>query len=495
MPPRNLNVILIAGIIAAFCYAAYRRARTAMMVGDALEMINSYYVDPVEDQDLLTAAMNGMTASLDEHSSYIPGDAYETFQNSINQEFAGIGIYVEQPDPEQPVRVITPLVGSPALREGILPDDRIITVDGEDVSRMELRDVSDRLKGPVGTNVKVGVRRAGDKEVTVTVQRETIQLESVIGDHRDEGNDWVYRLQSDPMVAYIRVTSFGEKTVDEVRGILQDLNNDFKALIFDLRGNSGGLLYAARDISDMFLDKGRIVSTRVRGNVIDEVYDASAGTLVNQAKPVAVLIDGDSASASEIVAACLQDSGRATIVGTRSYGKGTVQNILPLQYGRSALRLTVARYYRPSDKNIHRKPDATEDDIWGVTPDEGCVVQLDEETVVALNQHWREASYPMLVKADDEDADEDAEANDSDPQADDESTDAASGTDSVEEPVDEDQASEDQPSEDQPSEDQPSEDPATLPLQDDDPLDYDPQLKRAYDRLMDQLARAPSVAA
>jgi carboxyl-terminal processing protease len=396
MPPKNLNIILLAVSISLLCYLTHRRARTAMMVGDALDLINNFYVDPVDRDDLLTAAMNGMTGQLDEHSSFIPGDAYESFQDSINQEFAGIGIFVEQPDPEQPVRVITPLVGSPALQAGVLPADEIIQVDGEDVSKMSLRDVSTRLKGPVGTNVNLLVRREAG-EFPLSVGRATIELESVIGDHRDQQNRWVYRLADHPEIAYVRLTSFGEKTVAELRAVLEELNNDFAALILDVRGNSGGLLYAARDICDMFLDSGRIVSTRVRGGRIEEVYNANPGVLIDTPKPMAILIDGESASASEIVAAALQDNQRAVVVGTRSFGKGTVQNILPLQFGRSALRLTVARYFRPSEKSIHRLEGATEEDDWGVIPDEGLAAEIDEQTLLRLTKRWQEASYPLLA--------------------------------------------------------------------------------------------------
>ena len=396
MPPRNLNVILIAAIVSFLCYATYRRARTAMMVGDALELIDIYYVDEVDDKELLSAAMNGMTSSLDQHSSFIPGDAYESFQDSINQEFAGIGIFVDQPNKDEPVRVITPLVNSPALKSGILPNDKIVVVDDIDVSKMELRDVSAKLKGPVGTKVNIQVLRGEDERVSMSVERQTIELESVIGDHRDENDRWVYRLKSEPTVAYIALTSFGEKSVKELSRVLSELNNDFDALVLDLRGNSGGLLYAARDISDMFINDGPIVSTRTRGGVIEEEYAAQPGTLVDTSRPLAILIDGNSASASEIVAACLQDNKRATIVGSRSYGKGTVQNILPLQYGRSALRLTVARYYRPNGENIHRKKDAPEEEVWGVTPDEGFTIEIDEKTLFDLAMRRQEASYPLL---------------------------------------------------------------------------------------------------
>jgi carboxyl-terminal processing protease len=396
MPPRNLNVIIVAICFSMLCYVAHRRAKTAMIVGEAMDLIDSYYVDPVDADNLLKAAMDGMTGTLDQHSEYIAREEYESFQDSINQEFAGIGIFVEQPVPGEPVRVVTPLVGSPALKAGMLPGDRIIRVDGEDVSKWMLPDVSEKLKGEIGTTVSLVVLR-GEEEVPMFVQRATIELESVIGDHRNAENQWVFRLHDDPSLAYIRLTSFGEKTVDELTNVLQTLNNDFSGLVLDLRGNGGGLLHSAVEISDMFLNSGLIVSTRTRGGKSEEEFDAEAGALVATSKPLAVLIDGSSASASEIVAACLQDHGRAVVVGTRSYGKGTVQNILPLQYGRSALRLTVARYYRPNGENIHRDKDATEEDVWGVKPNDGFEVALDEESLKKLAKRWREASYPSLA--------------------------------------------------------------------------------------------------
>ncbi len=459
MPSRNLNIIIIAACLSALCYFVQRRAKTAMMVGDALEMIDTFYVDPVDHDELLIAAMDGMTSKLDEHSEFIPREEYESFQDSINQEFAGIGIFVEQPEVGEPVRVVTPLVGSPALRAGIMPGDEIVRVDGQDVSKMELQQVSARLKGQVGTEVRLSVRRK-DGTVDLTVRRGRIELESVIGSYRDAENRWVYRLREEPSIAYVRLTGFGDKTVSELERVLKTLDNDFAAMILDLRGNGGGLLHAAVDVSNMFLNTGRIVYTKTRGGELDDRFEAEPGTLVDLDKPLAILIDGNSASASEIVAACLQDNRRAAIVGSRSFGKGTVQNILPLQYGRSALRLTIARYYRPNGENIHRKQDASDSDQWGVTPDDGLVVELDEASLRRLAKHWREASYPSL---------------------------AASRSESATTPP--------EPTDDERLDQEPSTMPLEEPLDDASELSIDPQLRRAVEHLREQMHPARAVAA
>lgn len=398
MPTRNVNTLLLAILVALLCYSTHRRAKTAMIVGDALDLIDRYYVDPVDRGELLTAAMRGMTETLDRHSEYVPIDAYSSLQDSINQEFTGIGILIEQPEEGQPVRIITPLVGSPAREAGLMPGDEIVEIEGRDVRDWDLVNVSKRLKGPIGTPVRIVVRRGG-RRVPTRVIRSRIEMESVVGDHRQADDRWAYRLQDDPRIAYLRLTGFGERTVDELRKVLETLDNRFDAMVLDLRGNSGGLLYAAVSVADMFLDSGRIVSTKTRGGVIEEMFRAESGTLIDLDKPLAVLIDGDSASASEIVAAALKDNGRAAIVGLRSYGKGTVQNILPLQSGRSALRLTVARYYRPNDQNIHRTDDATEEDDWGVRPSEGLEVSLDETVIDKLAERWRRSAYPLMDDA------------------------------------------------------------------------------------------------
>lgn len=402
MPPRNLQIILIACFIAAICYNTARRTRRAILVGDAIDLIDQYYVDPVDSGSLIEGAMAGLTSQLDRHSEFIPAEMYSAFNDVIQQEFAGIGILVEQPDAGKPVRVVTPLVGSPALAAGMMPGDEIIAVTGENVSEMEIRDVSTRLRGPVGSKTVVRVRRgAGEdvREVEIRLTRQSISLESVVGDHRDENNRWVFRLSQRPRIAYIHITSFGEKTEGELRTVLRDLNNDFDSLVLDVRGNSGGLLQSAVNVCDFLIDEGRIVTIKSRGGAIDSLYDATPGMLVRGDIPVVVLIDGNSASASEIVAACLQDHGRATVIGTRSYGKGTVQNVLPLEFGRSALKLTTARYYRPNGRNIHRIDDADEDQEWGVSPNEGFSVPIPDEDYQDLLKSWQQASFPVSSQA------------------------------------------------------------------------------------------------
>lgn len=403
MPPRNIYIIVVAAVVCVACFVTARRVQRAAVVGDAIDLIDRYYVDVIESDKLVEAAMTGLTSRLDQHSEFIPADMYSAFNDMLHQEFAGVGILVEQPQPGEPVRVITPLVGSPALAAGVLPKDEIVAVDGEDVSKLEIREVSNRLRGPIGTDVVIRVRRTIDdqqQQLEIQLVRQTISLESVVGDHRDRNNRWVYRLREHPRIAYVRITTFGEKTADELRQVLTDLNNDFDSLILDVRANAGGLLLSAVEVCDDFIDSGPVVTIKKRGGVIDASFDARTGTLIDTEIPMVVLIDGNSASASEIVAACLQDHSRATIVGSRSFGKGTVQNLLPLEFGRSALKLTTARYYRPNGRNIHRIDDAPEDEEWGVSPDPGFEVKVAEEDYRRLVQHWQQVSYPVSSAAD-----------------------------------------------------------------------------------------------
>ena len=396
MPTRNAYVILIAIVVSLFCHQAFRTVKSASVVGQAIDLINRDYYRDVDEKELLDAAMVGVVSGLDPFSEYLTVDKYQDLQDDMKQEFAGIGILVDQPAENEPVRVVTPLVGSPALEAGLMPNDLIVAVDRSDVSTSKLDEVSEKLRGEPGSTVEVVVRR-GDDEKEVKVQRARIAMESVVGDYRDEQNNWVFRLQSHPEIAYVRVKKFGEKTVSELQTIFQQLDSSCEGLVLDLRDNGGGLLDAACIICDMFLEKGDIVSTRLRGGKVDEMVRATPGTEVPADLPMAILINSSSASASEIVAACLQDDDRALIVGSRSFGKGTVQQVIPLEYGRSALRLTIARYFRPSGVNIHREKEFKDEDIWGVTPNDGFEMPLTDDEIITLGTRWRDASFPFLT--------------------------------------------------------------------------------------------------
>lgn len=402
MPPRNLHAIVIACAISVICFSTSQRVRRVGVLGDAIDLINRFYIDPVDDTELVDAAMRGLTSRLDPHSEFIPAELIPAFNDVIEQQFAGVGILVEQPVKGEPVRVITPMVGSPALAAGVQAGDEIVGIAGEDVSQFEIREITNRLRGPVGSEVAIRVRRMVDnapQRIEIRLARQSIMLDSVVGDHRDADNRWVFRLEDQPQIGYVRITSFGERTVDEFRQALDDLRGDYDSLILDVRGNSGGLLNAAVEVCDDLLDEGSIVIIKKRGGVIDRQFDAQPGTRVRNDAPIVVLIDGDSASASEIVAACLQDHQRATVIGSRSFGKGTVQNVLPLQGGRSRLKLTTARYYRPSGRNIHRAEQASDEADWGVQPDEGLSVPLSDAEHEALLRHWQRVSYPVSTAA------------------------------------------------------------------------------------------------
>lgn len=398
MPSRNVHVILIAGLISAICLAISERVRRVVVVGDALALIDRYYIEPVDQQRLVEAAMGGMTSGLDPYSEFIPASNFSAFNDTFQQEFAGVGILVEQPVRGQPARVITPLVGSPALEAGVLPGDEIVGVAGEDVSSLDIGEVTERIRGPIGTEVLILMRRTVadvPERIEIRLKRRSIQVESVVGDHRADDNGWVHRVRDQPRIAYLRVTTFGEKTASELRQVLADAAGKIDGLILDVRGNSGGLLNSAVEICDAFIDNGKIVSIRKRGGVVEAEFVATPSVALAAEIPMVVLIDGNSASASEIVAACLQDHRRATVVGTRSFGKGTVQSVLLLEAGRSALKLTTARYYRPSGLNIHRLADSEEDDDWGVRPDAGQEVEMTDDQRRALVQKWQLANYPV----------------------------------------------------------------------------------------------------
>jgi carboxyl-terminal processing protease len=282
--------------------------------------------------------------------------------------------------------IVSPLVGSPAYRAGLLAGDRIVEIDGTSTEGITIDEAIKRLKGPVDSTVTIGVVHPGAREPEdVVLKREMVHVATVLGDRRNADDSWNYLVDPEHRIGYIRITAFSRETARELRDVLERLVAEKVAgLVVDVRFNPGGLLTSAIEASDLFIDEGTIVSTEGR-NVKSHVWKARRDHTF-RGFPVAVLVNRYSASASEILAACLQDHKRAVVVGERTWGKGSVQNVVELNGGRSALKLTTASYLRPSGKNIHRMPGAGEDDPWGVLPDDGFEVRLSPQEIRLLSQ-------------------------------------------------------------------------------------------------------------
>lgn len=373
---------------------------------DTLDHIERNYVREISRRELLEAAIDGMVEKLDMHSSYISPDDVEVFRSSVDSQFGGIGIHVAIQGGK--IVVVSPLAGTPAHRAGLLAGDHIIAIKGKPTKGFALDDAVRQLKGKVGTDVEVTVQHNGRGQArTVTMTRQMIRIETVLGNHRKHDNTWEFFHDKRRGIGYIRLNSFSRDTAKELRKAMDELNeNDFQALVLDLRFNPGGLLSAAIEVSDLFVRKGRIVSTSGR-NTKERVWNAkTSGTY--DGFPMAILINRFSASASEIVSACLQDHDRATIIGERSFGKGSVQNVIPLEHGKSVLKLTTASYLRPNGHNIHRFPDYKESDEWGVKPDDDYAIQFTDDEMKGLIRHQRDAH--MLHRAEAEDSDSESES-------------------------------------------------------------------------------------
>ncbi len=315
------------------------------LFGEVFERVRANYVDPVTDKKLIEHALNGMLSNLDPHSSYLTEKDFSDMQVQTKGEFGGLGIEVTMEDGF--VKVVSPIDDTPAFKAGIQASDYIIQIDGTPVMGMTLNDAVDKMRGKVGTNVDITVRREGvDAPLNFKLKRDVIRIKSVR--HRIEQDN----------VGYIRVTTFNQNTVEGVEAAIADIKKKvgeekLTGYVLDLRNNPGGLLDQAIGLSDLFLDKGEIVSTRGRSEEDTKRDNATPGDITNE-KPVIVLINGGSASASEIVAGALQDHRRAILLGTKSFGKGSVQTVIPLP-GNGAMRLTTARYYTPSGRSIQAK--------------------------------------------------------------------------------------------------------------------------------------------
>jgi len=320
------------------------------LFGDIFERIRAQYVEEVDEADLIEAAINGMLTSLDPHSSYLPPKDFTDMQVQTRGEFGGLGIEVTQE--EGFVKVVSPIDGTPADEAGIEAGDFITHVDGESILGLTLDQAVEMMRGPVGSEIIITIVREGEKEpFDVTIVRDTIKLTAV-------------RSRVEDKTAVLRITTFNDQTFANLEKGLADVIEEaggidaINGVVLDLRNNPGGLLNQAIMVSDAFLESGEIVSTRGRNPRDSDRVNATPGDLA-QGKPIVVLINGGSASASEIVAGALQDHDRAIVVGTKSFGKGSVQTIMPLR-GDAAMRLTTARYYTPSGRSIQ---------ALGVSPD------------------------------------------------------------------------------------------------------------------------------
>jgi len=343
---------------------------------ESFQQIESNYVNEVDRRELIEAAIQGMMRHLDQYSIYLPPAGTDQFNQTVEQEFGGIGVYFDHR--EGRLKVTSPIPGSPAARANIMPGDVILEVNGTSLSGVSVAEAVRMIQGPAGRPVTLKILHAGEGQepVEVSVVREIIQVPTVHGYHLTSDNQWDFMYSADEEIGYIHLSHFGRFSADEVRTTVQSLvDAGLQGLVLDLRSNPGGLLDVAIEICDMFLKEGNIVSVKGR-NVAEQVWDATESETFPEF-PIAILVNRYSASASEVVSAALQDNDRAVVVGERTWGKGSVQNIIRLEDGDSQLKLTMASYHRPSGVNIHRTNGASDNDDWGVKPTEGFELRLE----------------------------------------------------------------------------------------------------------------------
>ena len=337
------------------------------LFGEVYERVRSEYVEKVSDKDLIEAAINGMLQSLDPHSSYLNADSFTEMKIQTKGEFGGLGIEVTMENGL--VKVVSPIDDTPAAKAGLQSGDYISHIDEEAVMGLTLSEAVDKMRGPINTELKITVIREGQEAFDLNLKRAIIKVTSI-------------KAKKEEDVAYIRITSFTQKTfknlVKEYNKLSLEMKDNLKGLVLDLRNNPGGLLDQAVSVSDAFLERGEIVSTRGRDNKGEQRYNASKGDITN-GLPIVVLINGGSASASEIVAGALQDHKRGILMGTQTFGKGSVQTIIPVT-SKGAVRLTTARYFTPSGNSIQAK---------GISPD--IYVPQSKLEILENNNSRREA--------------------------------------------------------------------------------------------------------
>ncbi len=353
-------------------------------VVDVLAEVDAHYVRELDDkakEKLVEDMINGGLERLDRYSSYMNADELKQFESQTEGNFFGVGIQLGTDPKSGLLMVISPMVGTPAYDAGVLAGDLIIKIDDKSTENMRLNEAVKLIQGKEGTKVKLTVIHEASRETeSLDISRARIEVKTVLGWKRTEADarQWDWFVQDG--IGYIRLVQFTEHTTDDLKRAVAAIEGaGAKALVLDLRDNPGGLLSSAIDVSDLFLSEGRIVSTRDRNNR-GRAWDAKDEGTLFKGKPMAVLVNKNSASASEIVAAALQDNKRAVIVGERTFGKGSVQKIIKLNSDPpTALKLTTDSYWRPNGVNIHRHEDAKDTDEWGVKPDNGFEIVLKDE--------------------------------------------------------------------------------------------------------------------
>lgn len=422
MPIRNLVFLVAAAVVCVTAWAARERDAYGRRFGEVLGHIDRAALEPVTGEDLFHTAVAAAVGRLDENSAYLRDEERTDLESLLDQQFGGVGLELAIDEATRTPTVLAPVPHAPAWRAGIVAGDVIQAIDDAPTKGMPLREAVRRLRGRPGETVRLRVVAAAPRSTLdpaaagaaavrdVTLVRETVKVESVLGDRRRADGSWEWMVEDAPGIALVRIASFGDHTItdlDAALGVIERQAGDgLRGLVIDLRGNGGGLLSAAVETCDRFLDDGVIVATVGRRGG-DGAAEATATRraepgAVLSGVPLAILVDGLTASAAEIVAACLQDHARARIVGSRTYGKGTVQSILPLSDGRSLLKLTTSEYLRPSKANIHRRRGDGETAVWGVSPDPGCEItptaaQLERTRAWRRGRDLAGASRPTAV--------------------------------------------------------------------------------------------------
>ncbi|MEM9185383.1 MAG: S41 family peptidase [Planctomycetota bacterium] len=394
MSRRTLALLIFTLLVSIACHDRNNQNPSARHVAEGFAKIDEWALDPPADEELVAGAMRGMVDVLrrrgDEHSRFLRPRRAQQLRDEISGEFGGVGVQIRMGgDPPRLIVAAPPEPGLPASGGGGRRGDWTQAIAGAATADMTMDDVLEGMRGPEGDPVTLKIAR-GDAATPIDVElvREIIRVPSIVGDRRLSDGSWEHLLVQDKRVALLRFRSFGDQTVKELQDAVAELEGQgMRALVIDLRDNPGGTLDAGVDACDLFLPRGApIVETRGRDGRVRESFASRNGQSISV--PVAVLINRNSASASEIVAACLQDNGRAKVFGERSFGKGTVQRLEPIGAGRATLKITFASFWRPSGDDIHRRPGVSEDEPWGVQPAAGDETTLSEEQHIAY-QTWR----------------------------------------------------------------------------------------------------------